>query len=79
MIIGVRRELNGLKGAWNVNVIIKTMHLYDPEWQASEEWRAALNKPSDEIPKAIAQILQIKLGPDEIITVEGQPDAKRIL
>ena len=78
MIFGARRELNGLKGIWNVHMVTKMMHHYDPDWQASEEWRAAINKPSDEIPKAIASILQIKLSPDEIITVEGQPDAKRI-
>lgn len=45
--IGDTREIGALKRKYVEGTVLKSMHQYDEDWKAGEEWRAKLNQPSD--------------------------------
>ena len=44
--IGDRREDGAMGRKYAENTVLRSMHFYDPDWKAGEEWRSKLNESS---------------------------------
>lgn len=57
MIIGTRREVQGLTNKLNANIVLQTMALYDEDYKSLIEWRESLK--SQDINVKIPDIVEI--------------------
>ena len=79
MMLGAKRERKGLENDWNTVIVTKSLHMYNPEWQRSEEWRSSL-KAIPEPQKQDYGMLSLEMADGIIIKLnhnDKEQDVKR--